>query len=122
MGGWASGIPTGSGRAVLIGAVVLGGMAFTATPVGASTASGPTCGPKTVTAHPAPGVGNSELFTVPKAGTVTLRQLSNTTLKVTDTDPTMAGSTASSRETAPGRTSDSSGSACLMTRSGSGRG
>jgi len=80
--------PYRSGRALLIGAVVLGGMAWAATPVGASTAAGPTCGPKTVTAHPAPGVGNAELFTVPKAGTVTLRQLSTTTLQVIDTDPT----------------------------------
>jgi hypothetical protein len=63
-------------------------MAFAATPVGASTTAGPTCGPKTVTAHPAPGIGGQEIFTVDSAGTVTLRQLSNTMLQVTDTDPT----------------------------------
>ncbi len=80
--------PLRSGRAVLATAVVLGGMAFAATPVGASTTSTPTCGPKTVTAHPAPGIGNPEVFTVGTAGTVTLRQLSNTTLRVIDTDPT----------------------------------
>ncbi len=74
-------------RTLLAALVVLGAMTFVATPVRASTATGPTCGPKTVTAHPAPGVGQQELFTVPNAGTVTLRQLSNTTLRVTDTDP-----------------------------------
>jgi hypothetical protein len=75
-----------SGRAVVATAVVLGGMALAATPVGATTAAGPTCGPKTVTAHPAPGIGGQELFTVGSAGTVTLLQESNTTLKVTDAD------------------------------------
>jgi hypothetical protein len=78
--------PYRSGRALLIGAVVLSGMAFAATPVGASTAAGPKCGPKTVTAHPAPGIGGQELFTVGSGGTVTLLQESNTTLKVTDAD------------------------------------
>lgn len=78
--------PYRSGRALLIGAVVLSGMAIAATPVGASTAAGPTCGPKTVTAHPAPGIGSQELFTVGSGGTVTLLQESNTTLKVTDAD------------------------------------
>ncbi len=80
--------PYRSGRALLVGAVVLSAMAFAATPVGASTAAGPTCGPKTVTAHPAPGIGSQETFTVGPAGTVSLLQQSNTTLKVTDTDPT----------------------------------
>jgi hypothetical protein len=63
-------------------------MAFTATPVGASTAAGPKCGPKTVTAYPAPGIGGQEVFTVGSAGTVTLLQQSTSTLKVTDVDPT----------------------------------
>lgn len=80
--------PLRSGRAVLATAVVLGGMAFTATPVGASTAAGPKCGPKTVTAYPAPGIGGQEVFTVGSAGTVTLLQQSTSTLKVTDVDPT----------------------------------
>ncbi len=75
-------------RGGLVGAAVLGVMVLAAMPVGASTATGPTCGPKTVTAHPAPGVGNQEVFSVGPAGTVTLRQLSDTTLRVTDTDPT----------------------------------
>jgi hypothetical protein len=73
-------------RAVLTVTVVLGGMAFAATPVGATATPGPKCGPKTVTAHAAPGVGNQELFTVGSAGTVTVRQESNTTLRVTDAD------------------------------------
>ena len=79
--------PYRSGRAVLATTVVLGAMGLAATPVGASTAarsaSGITCGPKTVTPHPAPGVGNTERFTVGNGGTVTLLQESNTTLKVT---------------------------------------
>ena len=79
--------PFRSARTALAAAVMLGAMTVAATPVGASTATGPTCGPKTVTAHPAPGIGNAELFTIPRAGTATLRQLSNTTLRVTDTDP-----------------------------------
>lgn len=80
--------PFRSARTILAVAVVLGGMTIAATPAAASTTSGITCGPKTVTAHPAPGIGNTEVFTVGPAGTVTLRQLSNTTLRVTDTDPT----------------------------------
>lgn len=78
--------PFRSARAVLAVAVVAGGMAIAATPAAAS--SGITCGPKTVAAHTAPGIGNTEVFTVGSAGTVTLRQLSDTTLRVTDTDPT----------------------------------
>jgi hypothetical protein len=79
--------PFRSARTVLAFAVVLGGMTIAATLAAASTAPGITCGPKTVTAHPAPGIGGSEVFTVGSAGTVTLRQLSNTTLRITDTDP-----------------------------------
>jgi hypothetical protein len=79
--------PLRSGRAVLATTVVLGAMAVAATPVGASTtapgASLITCGSKTVTPHPAPGVGNTEQFTVGSGGTVTLLQETNTTLKVT---------------------------------------
>jgi hypothetical protein len=73
---------------VLATAIVLGGVTFAAAPVAASAGSGPTCGPKTVTPHAAPGVGSQEVFTVGSAGTVTLLQESNTVLKVTDTDPT----------------------------------
>lgn len=83
--------PIRSARSVLAVAVVLGGMTIASTPVAASSTasgSGPTCGPKTVTAHPAPGIGGTEVFTVGSAGTITLRQLSNTTLRITDTDPT----------------------------------
>jgi hypothetical protein len=81
--------PIRSARAVLAVAVALGGMTIAATSAAAAaSAPGITCGPKTVTAHPAPGIGASEVFTVGSAGTVTLRQLSNTTLRVTDTDPT----------------------------------
>ena len=74
-------------RAVLATAVVLGAMGLVATPAGASTtatgATGTTCGAKTVTPHPAPGVGKTATFTVDSGGTVTLLQKSNTELKVT---------------------------------------
>ncbi len=79
--------PLRSARAVLATAGVMAAMAFAATPVGASTTahatSGTTCGAKTVTPHPAPGVGKTATFTVDNAGAVTLLQKSNTTLKVT---------------------------------------
>jgi hypothetical protein len=78
--------PLRTGRVVLAAAVVLGGTALAATPVGASSASAITCGPKAVTSYPAPGVGNHELFKVDSAGTVQLLQESNTTLRVTDAD------------------------------------
>ena len=77
-------------RTVLTAALLLIGMAWAAAPVGASTAAPrattPTCGPKTVTAHPAPGVGHQALYAVDSAGTVTLLEQSTTTLKVTDAD------------------------------------
>jgi hypothetical protein len=77
--------PFRSVRAVIAAAVVVGAMACVATPVGASSKapSTTTCGPKTVTPHAAPGVGNTETFNVDNAGTVTLLQKSKTTLKVT---------------------------------------
>jgi hypothetical protein len=75
--------PFRSVRVVLAAAVVLGGITVAATPVGASTAPGITCGPKSTTNHPAPGIGNQSKFTVGKGGTVTLVQESTTTLRVT---------------------------------------
>jgi hypothetical protein len=76
--------PLRSTRAVLAIAVALGGMAIAATPAAASTSgSGITCGPKSTTNNPAPGIGNSAKFTVGNGGTVTLVQESNTTLRVT---------------------------------------
>jgi len=75
--------PLKSARTVLAVAVVLGGMTIAATPAAASTASGITCGPKSTTNNPAPGIGNTAKFTVGNGGTVTLVQESNTTLRVT---------------------------------------
>jgi hypothetical protein len=76
-------------KTVLSGAVLLGAMAFAASPVGAATASHaatPVCGPKTVTQQPSPGVGKQATYSVDAAGTVTLLEQSTTTLKVTDAD------------------------------------
>lgn len=75
-------------RAVLTTAVVVGSMALAATPVGASSTAPVSikCGPKTVTPHPAPGVGKEESFTVGDGGTVTLLQRSNTALRVASAD------------------------------------
>jgi len=83
--------PLRSAVALLATPVVVGAMALTASPAGASTAvhgatGTTTCGPKTVTPHAAPGKGKTETFTVDSAGTVTLLQKSNTALKVTNTD------------------------------------
>jgi hypothetical protein len=71
-------------RTVLPIAAVLGGMTVAATPAAASTASGPNCGPKSVTPFQAPGMNKTENFTVGDGGTVTLLQKSNTKLKVTE--------------------------------------
>ena len=76
--------PFRSARTVLAIAVVLGGMTIAATPAAASTAPGITCGPKSTTNNPAPGIGNQASFPVGNGGTVTLVQESNTTLRVTD--------------------------------------
>jgi hypothetical protein len=76
--------PFVSMRTVVAIAVVLGGMTVAATPAAASTASGPNCGPKSVTPFQAPGIGNTENFPVGDGGTVTLLQKSNTKLKVTE--------------------------------------
>jgi hypothetical protein len=67
-------------------AVVLGSMTIAATPAAASTASGITCGPKSTTTNPAPGIGSQASFSVGNGGTVTLVQESNTTLRVTSTN------------------------------------
>jgi hypothetical protein len=75
--------PLQSVRTVLAVAVAVGGMAIAATPAAASTASGITCGPKSTTNNPAPGIGNTAKFTVGDGGTVTLVQQSNSTLRVT---------------------------------------
>lgn len=74
-------------RAVVAAALLSGAMAFAASPVAASTAgrsAAPVCGPKTVTQHTAPGVGNSATYSVDSAGTITLLEQSTTTLQVTD--------------------------------------
>jgi hypothetical protein len=72
-------------RSILAMAVVLGGMTIAATPaVASTTASGITCGPKSTTNHPAPGIDNQASFAVGNGGTVTLVQESKTTLRVTN--------------------------------------
>jgi hypothetical protein len=77
-------------RTTLTATLLLSGMALAAPSVGAATiaphAVTPTCGPKTVSQQPAPGVGQQAVYTVDSAGTVTLLEQSTTTLKVTDAD------------------------------------
>jgi hypothetical protein len=77
-------------RACVITAVVMSGLALATSPVAASTVAAhtttPTCGPKTVTQFTAPGVGQQAVYNVRRAGTVTLLEVSTTTLKVTDAD------------------------------------
>lgn len=73
-------------KPVLSGALLLGAMAFAASPAGAATASHaatPVCGPKNVTQQPSPGVGKQATYSVDAAGTVTLLEQSTTMLKVT---------------------------------------
>lgn len=78
-------------RVLIAAAVVVSGIAFAAPHVAASTptshATTPTCGPKTSSHQPAPGVGHSVTETAASAGSVTLRQQSLTTLKVTSVTP-----------------------------------
>jgi hypothetical protein len=74
-----------------LGAVLaLAGFAVAA-PLAASAstvqATGAVCGTKTISHVAAPGVGKTATFTLPTAGSVTLVQLSTTTLKVTATAP-----------------------------------
>jgi hypothetical protein len=76
--------PVRMAGSVLAIAVVLGGMTIAATPAAASTTAGITCGPKSTTNHPAPGIGNQASFPVGDGGTVTLAQEGKTTLRVTD--------------------------------------
>jgi hypothetical protein len=68
----------------------MSGLAFATSPVAASAtatrSTTPTCGPKTVTQFTAPGVGQQAVYSVRRAGTVTLLEVSTTTLKVTDAD------------------------------------
>lgn len=77
-------------RGGAITAVVISGLAFATSSVAASTlatrAASPTCGPKAVTQFTAPGVGQQAVYNVRSAGTVTLLEVSTTTLKVTDAD------------------------------------
>jgi hypothetical protein len=77
-------------HALVVGTVVLSGFAFAASPAAASTGrsgtTSPTCGPKTVTQFTAPGVGQQATYNVRRAGTVTLVEVSTTTLEVTDAD------------------------------------
>jgi hypothetical protein len=79
-------------RALTATALVVGAIAFAGPPVVASTApalaAGAICGTKSITKHPAPGVGKSAKFTASTAGSVTLVQLTTTTLKVTSATPT----------------------------------
>jgi hypothetical protein len=76
--------PFRSAQTVLAITVALGGMAVAVTPAAAASgASGITCGPKSTTNNPAPGIGSQAKFTVGDGGTVTLLQESNTTLRVT---------------------------------------
>jgi hypothetical protein len=73
-------------RALAAAVLVVGGIALAGPSVAASTATvlavGATCGTKSITSHPAPGVGKSVTFTAPSAGSVKLLQLTTTTLKV----------------------------------------
>ena len=75
-------------KTTITAALLLTGMALAPSPVGASTVSqgalSTTCGPKSVTQQPAPGVGKEATYTVDSAGTVTLFQDSTTKLKVTN--------------------------------------
>lgn len=77
-------------RAFVITTVVMSALAFATSPVAASTvatrATSPTCGPKAVTQFTAPGVGQQAVYNVRRSGTVTLLEVSTTTLKVTDAD------------------------------------
>jgi hypothetical protein len=77
-------------RACFVITAVMSGLAFAASPVAASTvathATSPSCGPKAVTQFTAPGVGQQAVYNVSRAGTVTLLEVSTTTLKVTDAD------------------------------------
>lgn len=74
-------------RTTLTGAVLMSAMALAAPSVGAAPmgahAVSTTCGPKTVSQQPAPGVGHRATYTVDAVGTVTLLEQSITTLKVT---------------------------------------
>jgi hypothetical protein len=77
-------------RVLVITTVVMSGLAFATSPVAASAvatrAANPTCGPKMVTQFTAPGVGQQAVYNVRRAGTVTLLEVSTTTLRVTDAD------------------------------------
>jgi cytoskeletal protein RodZ len=77
-------------RMLFATAAVIGGAVFAgASPVAASTgarAATPVCGPKAITQHPAPGVGHQTTYKVKRAGTVTIREQSTTSLEVTDAD------------------------------------
>jgi hypothetical protein len=79
-------------RALVAAVLVVSGIALAGPPVAASTATaqvvGAICGTKSISSHPAPGVGKSATFTVSPAGSVTILQLSTTTLKVTSTTHT----------------------------------
>jgi hypothetical protein len=78
-------------RALVVGAVVVSGLAYAAAPVVASTAAlhapNTTCGPKTATHFVAPGVRHSATYEADSAGTVTVLQQSQTTLSVTSVSP-----------------------------------
>jgi len=78
-------------RALIATALVVSAIAFAGPPVAAATAptlaAGAICGTKSVTKHPAPGVGKSATITASTAGSVTVVQLTTTTLKVMSATP-----------------------------------
>jgi hypothetical protein len=78
-------------RGLIATALVVSAIAFAGPPVAASTAptlaAGAICGTKSIVKHPAPGVGKIATFTASTSGTVTLVQLTATTLKVTSATP-----------------------------------
>lgn len=79
------------GRALVTVVLVVSGIAFAGPPVAASTATaqvtGAICGTKSISSHPAPGVGTSATFAAAFAGSVTVLQQSTTTLNVTSAKP-----------------------------------
>ena len=78
-------------RALMATALVVSAIAFAGPPVAAATAptlaAGAVCGTKTIAKHSAPGVGKSATFTASTTGSVTVIQLTTTTLKVTSATP-----------------------------------
>jgi hypothetical protein len=78
-------------RGLIAAGLVVSAIAFAGPPVAAATAptlaAGAVCGTKSIAKHAAPGVGKSVTFAASTAGSVTLVQLTTTTLKVTSAIP-----------------------------------